>query len=155
MFNEYYYTPAFNLRLHLFSLASSALISSIYRCRRPEIRRGERFSREQRGVQEYAGVKERSREREWWKAFSRSARSPQRGLVFCRVHPFILFAFRGKRNRTFVLDRGNRMVCTLLVRDHQVFERASWVTDLCLLLSHQFAGAVVFAPTCRFSLLSV
>lgn len=60
---------------------------------------------------------------------------------------FVLLAFRGKRNRTFVLDRWNHMACSLFVDDPQLFERASWVTDLCLVLSHQFAGLFIcFSP---------
>lgn len=38
---------------------------------------------------------------------------------------FVLLAYGEKRNRTFVLDRGNHMVCSLFVYDPQIFERAS------------------------------
>jgi len=74
------------------------------------------------------------------------------GLVCYWGHAVCFTGLWGEMNRTFVLNRGNHMVCTLFIEDPQLFERTLWVTDLCLLIPRQFA--FVFDPSCRFALLS-
>lgn len=66
-------------------------------------------------------------EREKWRKSDRVAQCVllRRGWCVVESTPFVLLAFGGKRNRTFVLDTRNHMACSLFVDDLQLFERTS------------------------------
>lgn len=93
-------------------------------------------------------------EKEWWRTPSRSVGSHQGG-VSVLWSPCCLFYWplgeRGTEHLCWI--EGTTWPAVYLWMILNSLKR-SWVTDHCLSLSHQFAGAVVFAPTCSFTLLS-
>lgn len=75
---------------------------------------------------ERLGICEREKERKSDREYSvAQCVLLRRGWCVVESTPFVLLAFGGKRNRTFVLDTRNHMACSLFVDDLQLFERTS------------------------------